>query len=135
MPPVVTAELLALGVALILHIALMCLFALRANLEIGPGYTLGPRDGAPKHPLSVVTARLQRAVNNSFESLILFAPAVLMNVVSGQSGPITTALCGIFLVARIAYIPAYAFGLTPWRSLVWAIGLFATLAIVIASLI
>ncbi|WP_339109020.1 MAPEG family protein [Thioclava sp. GXIMD4216] len=130
-----TPELSALGLAVLLHIALMVLFAVRANLELPRGYALSPRDTPPAKPLSVVTARLQRAMNNSFESLILFTPAVLLVVLTRQTGPLTTTLCGIFLVARFAFIPAYALGWTPWRSLFWGIGLLATLAVLLIGLI
>jgi uncharacterized MAPEG superfamily protein len=35
------------------------------------------------------------------------------------------------LGARVAYVPAYAFGLSPWRSLIWMVGLFATLTLLL----
>ena len=39
------------------------------------------------------------------------------------------------LAARVLYIPAYAFGWTPWRSAIWGVGFLATLTMLIAALI
>ncbi|NCU21433.1 MAPEG family protein, partial [Candidatus Falkowbacteria bacterium] len=45
-------------------------------------------------------------------------------------------LCAFtYLGARILYVPAYAYGWTPWRSVIWAVGFFATVAMLIAALI
>ncbi|TQS71597.1 MAPEG family protein [Rhodobacteraceae bacterium] len=129
----ISAELLTLVCALLLHVALMCLFALRANLEIGPSYTLGPRDHAPPRPPSKVTGRLQRALQNSFESLVMFAPAVMVVTLAGAEGGVTTISGWVFVVARLLYIPAYAMGLSPWRSIIWAVGFFATVAMILAA--
>ena len=129
-----TPELTALTLAALLQIVQFGLFAVPANIELGTGYTSGPRDTAPKRPLSPRTARMQRAMNNHFEGLILFAIAALVVTLSGQSSA-TTAACGwIYLAARIAYIPAYAFGWTPWRSAIWAVGFAATTIMLLVSL-
>ena len=42
---------------------------------------------------------------------------------------------GAYLAARIAYVPAYALGLRPWRSAIWGVGFFATLTLLLAALI
>lgn len=130
-----TAELTALTLAALLQMVQFVLFAVPANLELGPDYTAGPRDSAPKRALSPRTARLQRALNNHFEGLILFGIAATVTAVSGQSTPLTAACAWAYLGARILYIPAYAFGWTPWRSVIWAVGWFATLILLIAALI
>ena len=130
-----TAELTALTLAALLQMVQFVLFAVPANLELGPDYTAGPRDSAPKRALSPRTARLQRALNNHFEGLILFGIAATVTAVSGQSTPLTAACAWAYLGARLLYIPAYAFGWTPWRSLIWAVGWTATLILLIAALI
>jgi uncharacterized MAPEG superfamily protein len=129
-----TPELTVLGLAILLHMVLLCLYAVRANLEIGRTYTTGPRDTPPERPLGTTTARLQRAVNNSLESLILFAPAALMVGLTHQSTPDTAAVAWAFLAARLLYIPAYALGLAPWRSAIWGLGFLATLFLTLAAL-
>lgn len=130
-----TPELTVLGLAILVHVVLLFIFSTRANLEIGSKYTTGPRDAPPKRPMSAVTGRLQRATNNSLESLILFAPAALMVSLTHQGTALTALAAWIFLLARILYIPAYALGLSPWRSVIWGIGLLATLLLVLAALI
>ena len=69
------AELTALALAGLLQSLQFILFAVPANLELGPGYTSSARDRPPSKALSLVTARLQRALNNHFEGLILRAYA------------------------------------------------------------
>jgi len=135
MTAALSAELTALTLAALLQMGQFLLFAIPANRELGVRYTAGPRDTAPRRGLSPRTARLQRALNNHFEGLILFGIAATVITVSGQSTPLT-ATCGwVYLAARILYIPAYAFGWTPWRSVIWGIGWTATLAMLLAALI
>lgn len=130
-----TPELTALALAGLLQAVQFILFAVPANLELGTRYTSGPRDKAPERPLSTLTGRMQRAMNNHFEGLILFTLAVLVVTVSGQSTATTAILAYVYLAARILYVPAYALGLTPWRSAIWAVGWFATLALLLTALI
>ena len=127
-------ELTALALAVLLQGVQFVLFALPANIELGTDYTTGPRD-TPHKPLSVKTARLQRALNNHFEALILFTPAVLLVTLTNQSSPLTQICAGLYLGARVLYVPAYVYGLAPWRSVVWGAGFFATMGMVLATLI
>src|SRR5690606_38166198 len=109
-----TPELAALTLAALLQMVQYLLFAVPANLELGTRYTAGPRDAAPKRGLSPRTARLQRAMNNHFEGLILFGIAVGVITLSGQSTITTTTCAWVYLGARVLYVPAYAFGWAPW---------------------
>ncbi|MDZ4134186.1 MAG: MAPEG family protein [Paracoccaceae bacterium] len=130
-----TPELTALVLAGLLQAVQFILFAIPANIELTPGYTSSARDKPPSRQLSTLTARLQRALNNHFEGLILFTLAVVVVTLGGQATGFT-ATCGwLYLAARILYIPAYALGLRPWRSAIWAVGFFATVAMMIAALI
>ena len=130
-----TPELLALTLAALLQTLQYAAFAIPANMELGIRYTASCRDTPPPKPLSQTTARLQRALNNHFEALILFTIAALVITLSNQSTPITQYAAYTYLAARILYIPAYAFGWTPWRSAIWGVGFFATLTMLIAALI
>ena len=85
--------------------------------------------------MSRTTARLQRAMNNHFEGLILFSIAVMVVTLSNQSTQTTQFAAYAYLAARTAYIPAYAFGWRPWRSAIWSVGFFATLTMLVAALI
>lgn len=130
-----TPELTALALAGLLQVVQYALFALPANLELGPGYTSSPRDRPPSRAMSVRTGRLQRALNNHFEGLILFTLAVAVTTLSGQSTAFTAACGWVYLAARILYVPAYALGWRPWRSAIWGVGFLATTVMIVASLI
>lgn len=130
-----TPELTALALAALLQYLQFVLFAVPANVELGTGYTSSPRDLPPSRPMSVRTGRLQRGMTNHFEALILFTIATVVVTLSGQETPFTAGCAWAYLAARVLYIPAYAFGWRPWRSAIWAIGFFATAAMLVAALI
>ena len=130
-----TPELTALALAGLLQAVQFALFAVPANIELGTGYTSSARDRPPSRQLSDRTGRLQRAMNNHFEGLILFTLAVVVVTLGQQSTATTQTAAWVYLCARILYIPAYALGLRPWRSVIWAVGFFATLTMMVASLI
>ncbi|WP_138467327.1 MAPEG family protein [Poseidonocella sp. HB161398] len=129
-------ELTALVLAALLQCVHLALLAIAANLELGPRQTLGPRDDGPLGDrVSRGTARLARALQNHFEGLILFAIAVAAVTLAGKSGTLTAACAWIYLAARILYVPAYYFGLVPWRSCIWSAGWFATVVMLLAVLL
>ena len=135
-----TPELTVLALAGLLQAAQYLLMSVPANLELGTAKTLSPRDphtfGKPlAEQVSPRTGRLVRALNNHFEALILFTLAVTVVTLSDQSTPFTAACAWTYLIARVLYVPAYAFGLVPWRSLIWAVGFLATVAMIGASLL
>ncbi|WP_298436710.1 MAPEG family protein [uncultured Jannaschia sp.] len=135
-----TPELTALALAILLQAVQFVLMAVPANLELGPGKTTSARDrskigGDLVDQMSDRTARLYRAMNNHFEGLILFTAAVALVTLSGKATGFTAACAWIYLVARVLYVPAYAFGWRPWRSYIWFVGFTATLAMVISTLI
>ncbi len=135
-----TPELTVLTLAALLQVVQFALMSIPANLELGTSKTLSPRDperlgGDIQSLVSPRTGRLIRAMNNHFEALILFTIAVLVITLSDQSTPLTQTCAWVYLAARVAYVPAYAFGLTPWRSLIWFTGFLATCTMLIAALI
>lgn len=115
--------------------------AVPANLELGTGKTSSPRDRdrmggkSVEDMLSTRTARLYRAMNNHFEGLILFSIACVVVTLGEKSGTFTTTCAYAYLFARVAYVPAYAFGWAPWRSYIWFVGFVATLAMLVAALL
>lgn len=130
-----TPELLTLTLAALLQVVQYLLYAVPANLELGPGYTMSARDREPSKQMSDGTARLGRALSNHFEGLILFTIACVTITLSDQSTPFTAACAWTYLAARVVYIPAYYLGLRPWRSLIWAVGFLATLLMLLAALV
>lgn len=130
-----SVELTALTLAALLQYVQFVMYAVPANLELGTGYTTSARDRDPSKTLSNKTARLGRAFSNHFEGLILFAIAVLVTELSRQHSGLTALCATIYLFARIAYIPAYALGWRPWRSIVWMISFGATFVMLVAALV
>lgn len=130
-----TPELTALALSGLLLAVQYALLVIPANIELGPKWTSSPRDLPPPRDLSVRTARIQRALNNLFESLILFTIAVVVVTLGQKSNGLTQICAGLYLGARILYVPAYVFGLSPLRSAIWSVGFFASLAMIVASLL
>lgn len=130
-----TPELTALALAGLLQAAQFALFAIPANLELGTGYTSSPRDRPPSRQMSITTGRLQRALNNHFEGLILFTLAVVVVTLGDQSTATTQYAAWTYLAARLLYVPAYALGWRPWRSAIWGVGFFATVTMIVAALL
>lgn len=131
-----TPELLALALAGLLQVAQYGLMSVAANLELGTDKTLGPRDGPDlRSQVSPRTGRLIRALDNHFEGLVLFTLAVVVVTLSGGSGPVSAACAWVYLAARVAYVPAYVWGLKPWRSVIWLVGFFATVVMILAAIV
>lgn len=133
-----TAELTVLALAGLLQGLQFVLMAIPANLELGAGKTAGPRDparlGKPLiEQVTPRTGRLMRALNNHFEGLILFTLAVVVVTLGDKTSGLTAAFAWTYLVARVLYIPAYYFGLTPWRSLIWIVGFGSTMAMLLLA--
>jgi uncharacterized MAPEG superfamily protein len=128
-----TPELTALVLAALLQLGQIALYSALANRQVEFDYALSPRD--TPHQLTGLAGRAQRAMNNHFEGLILFTIAALAIHTTAQSTTFTTACAFVYLVARVLYVPAYLFGLSPWRSLVWAAGWLATALMLLAALV
>lgn len=127
-----TPEVTALALAGLLQGAQFLLYSVLANRQVGSRYALGPRD-EPRQ-LTGYAGRAQRAMNNHFEWLILFMLAVAVVTLADQSTPVTRTCAWVYLGARVLYVPAYLFGLTPWRSIVWSVGFLATMLMLLAAL-
>ncbi len=130
-----TPELTTLALAFLLQVVQFALYAIPANRDIGPGYTMSARDREPSRAMSERTARLGRAFENHFQGLILFTVAVVVVTLSGQATGFTAICAWVYLGARVLYVPAYAFGLNPWRSIVWMMSFAASIAMVVSTLI
>ncbi|QPH55723.1 MAPEG family protein [Pontivivens ytuae] len=89
-------------------------YVLRADPQILA--TLGPRDAPPE--TSRLGERSERALRNSGEALLIFLPLALL----GQAAPEAVTGAQIFVLARLAYVPLYVFGVPVVRSLVWTVG-------------
>jgi uncharacterized MAPEG superfamily protein len=125
-------ELQVLGLSALLWVVQLVVAAVAGTRQLGAGYLMGPRDQAK--PLTGRPARLKRALDNHFEGLVLFTIAALL-VAQGDKANAATALAAwVYLAARLAYVPAYALGWSPWRTIIWTVGFLATLVILLVGL-
>ncbi len=128
-----STELMILGWTLVLALVQIMLAAQMRTSETGLTYNMGARDDAAPPPRPI-TARLQRAQANLFETLPLFAAAVLIAHVGGREGELTLWGSYAYLAARVLYVPLYAFGVPLVRSLVWGVSIAGLAAILYAIL-
>ena len=128
-----TTELTILAWTLVLAIVQVFLPAGFRNRETGVAFNAGPRD-EPGPPVGKVTGRLRRAQTNLYESLPLFAAAVLIAHVAHREGALTLAGAWTYLIARIVYVPLYGFGVPKVRSVVWGVSLRGLALILFAIL-
>lgn len=78
-------------------------------------------------------ARANAAQNNSFEAFPFFAAAVIVAHLTHVPQERIDALAVIFVLARVVYIVCY---LADWhwaRSVVWTIGIVATIALFVSG--
>lgn len=129
-----TTELLVLTLAALLQAAQLMLAAALRDRQTGTAYNIGPRD-APPPPLTGAAGRADRALRNHYEGLPLFAIAILVLVLADKTTGLTAALAWVYLGARLLYVPAYLFGLSPWRSVIWFAGFLSTLALLVMALL
>lgn len=113
-----TTELMILGWTLVLALVQIMLPSTLRTRETGTAYNVSARDDKGP-PVGAMTARLQRAQANLFESLPLFIGAILIIHVTARESPLTLWGAALFLAARVIYVPLYAFGIPVVRTLVW----------------
>ena len=128
-----TTPLIYLAWTLVLTILQVMLAAGAKRQQDGLQWAAGNRDmNRPEY--TGLAGRMERAQANLYESLPVFIGAVLLAHVLGRENSLTGWGAGLFFWARVAYIPAYAFGLVPWRTLIWGVSL-AGVVLVLISLI
>lgn len=123
-------ELKVLAWTLVLALVQVLLPAVLRDAETGIGYNAGPRDD-PAPPPGKLTGRLMRAQSNLFETLPVFAAAVLIAHVAGREGTLTHWGVLLYFAARLIYVPLYAAGVPFIRSLVWLVSLAGIILVLI----
>jgi len=115
-----------------IYAALLGLFqlCLAAWSPLGvPGYlrwNTGPRD--TPFDVGPVPGRLRRAFQNFMETYVFFAVIVIALTIVHRSDPVSVWGARIYLIARVVYIPCYAFAVSYVRSAVWCVSFFGILA-------
>ena len=111
-------DLIVAGFAIVLALIQILWSAAARTNELGLKWNAGPRDGDTPPP-GVVAGRLARAQANLFENLPLFLGAVALVHLAGKQGELSMWGTHLYLLARIAYLPLYRWGVTGLRSLAW----------------
>lgn len=87
--------------------------------QVGNRYTVGARDEA-RVPVGIA-ARLDRAHKNFMETFPIFAAAVLLLLLLGHAGPMSSIGALLYLAGRVVFLPLYWAGV-PWlRTFSWNI--------------
>ncbi|AXX99025.1 MAPEG family protein [Profundibacter amoris] len=128
-----TPELTILTYAALLQAVQLALAILFGDAQTGIKYGASARD-TPK-PLTGLAGRVDRALNNHYAALALFTIAVIVVTLGNQSTPLTITCAWTYLIARILYVPAYLSGIPYLRSLIWSVGIGATVIMLIMALI
>lgn len=128
-----TAELTALSYAALLQIAQLALTIVFGDAQTGIKYGASARD--EPRPLIGLAGRLDRALNNHMAALVLFTIAVVVVTLAEKSTSLTVACAWTYVIARAAYVPAYAFGIAYVRSIIWTVAIGATLTMLVGVLL
>ena len=87
------------------------------------------RNDTPQSPWA---QRLYFAHTNAVENLAIFAPLVLILAWQGHSTQSTMIACAVYFWARLAHVIVYALGIPVLRTLAFAVGFVAQVALVLA---
>lgn len=126
-----TPEFILLALTLILALVQIGAAAVAQTVELGVKWNAGPRDLEPPPP-GKLTGRLMRAQANLFETLPIFAAAVIMAHIAGKDGALTALGAHLYFFGRLIYLPLYAFGVPYIRSLVWLVAAAGLVMVIVA---
>ncbi len=116
-----------------LFIALLLPFIAKVPLAIAMHKQGGYDNNHPRsqqNNLEGFGARALAAHQNAFESVLIFAPAVLLAIATNHVGSSIQQLAIVHIVARVLYNIFYLFNIGILRSLVWGVGIICSFAIV-----
>ncbi len=116
-------ELIALLVTGIMTYLTILFQQLNMSATQGADYSVSNRDKPIKE--TALAGRLRRAAKNGVEAVAIFTPLVMVATLQGISNTWTEYASIAIIVSRVSYLPAYALGLVPVRTIVWSLGFFA----------
>ena len=130
----ISVEIAGLLVAVGLGIVHIVLASHSASFQRGYRWSAGARDDHLP-PLMGVAGRLSRACSNYLETFPFFAALVLAVVAVGAHSVWSTWGVYLYLAARLAYLPLYAFGVYLIRSLVWSVAALGIALLAVALVV
>jgi uncharacterized MAPEG superfamily protein len=126
-----TPEFIMLAFVLVLALVQIGAAGAARTAELGGKWNAGPRDGDTPPP-GKLAGRLLRAQANLFETLPIFAAAVIMAHIAGKDGQLTFVGAHLYFFGRLLYLPLYAFGVPYIRSLVWLVATGGLVSVIVA---
>ena len=99
----------------------------------GWGWLLSNRSTAGMKPLPEWGQRAERAYDNLKANFPGFAVAVLLLALTGGFNQGTRLAAALFAIARLVHMPVYIRGLVWPRAISWALGLGATLYLLVVA--
>ena len=75
--------------------------------------------------------RLDRAKANHHDNIAMFAAVILVTHVAGKNDDVTARLAQGLLITRLAYLFFYYFGLVPFRSIAYFMGMICVFTMVV----
>jgi len=124
-----TADLWALVAAMLLAVVQLTLSSVLTLRQLGGAWVAGARD-EPRE-VTGVSGRLVRAHRNLLEIFPQFVAALFLVHAAHAAGSMSTIGAWLFVIARLLYVPAYAFGPVGARPICWLaaqVGIFVIVA-------
>lgn len=128
-PPVVFLYCIAIA-ALLVYLP----FLLVGYARVQVGYDIA----APRTMFDKLPPYAQRAAwahQNSFEALMIFAPAALMAYVTGVNSSLAVGAAIAFVAARLLYSVFYVANVPIGRSLMFVVGIVCSTILIVSSLL
>lgn len=124
-----TGDLWALFAALLLASVQLTISSVVTLRQLGGAWVAGPRDEPGE--VTGLSGRFVRAHRNLLEIFPQFVAALFLVHAAHAAGSLSAGGAWLFVVGRLAYVPAYAFappGVRPICWLVAQVGIFLILA-------
>lgn len=126
---VLTADLWALLAALLLATVQLTIASVLTLRQLGGAWVAGPRD-APRE-VTGISGRFVRAHRNLLEIFPHFVAALFLVHAAHAAGTLSVVGAWQFVVARVLYVPAYAFAPPGVRPICWVAAWLGILLIVL----
>ena len=116
------SELTCLELSVVLWLVHVLVQASFGNARMPSRYLLSSRD-EPAEARGVLYGRSCRALGNYLENFTPFVAVALALMVTQRTGGAGAIGATIWILARIAYLPIYVFGIIYVRTMLWGISI------------
>lgn len=124
-------ELTMLAWTVILGLVQLVVVAQFFTAANGLAYGASVRDVPPRHQMSVLGGRFERAFKNLMETFPFAAAAILIAAVAGRSNACTVWGAQLYFWGRVGYVALYAAGIPYARTAVWLVSVLGILLVLL----